>query len=67
MEDPVARLHELRNRIAHHQRIWNRDLTARYSDVLLVAGYLDADLPAWIARSCAVPATLRARPCGPSD
>jgi hypothetical protein len=64
VEDPVARLHELRNRIAHHQRIWNRDLAARYADVLLVAGYLDADLPAWIARSCAVPALLRARPRG---
>lgn len=62
VEDPVARLHELRNRIAHHQRIWNRDLAARYADVLLVAGFLDADLPGWIARSCAVPALLRARP-----
>lgn len=62
VEEPVARLHELRNRIAHHQRIWNRDLAARYADVLLVAGYLDADLPAWIARDCRVPALLRARP-----
>lgn len=64
VEDPVARLHELRNRIAHHQRVWNRDLAARYADVLLVAGYLDADLPAWIARACKVPALLRARPAG---
>ncbi|HEX7291487.1 MAG TPA: hypothetical protein VF250_10210 [Conexibacter sp.] len=62
VEDPVARLHELRNRIAHHQRIWNRDLAARYADVLLVASYLDADLPAWIVRDCRVPALLRARP-----
>jgi hypothetical protein len=62
VEDPVARLHALRNRIAHHQRIWNHDLAARYADVLLVAGYLDADLPAWIARDCRVPVFLRARP-----
>lgn len=62
VEEPVARLHELRNRIAHHQRIWNHDLAARYADVLLVAGYLDADLPEWIARECRVPALLRARP-----
>ncbi|MBS1868255.1 MAG: Abi family protein [Actinobacteria bacterium] len=62
VEDPVARLHELRNRIAHHQRVWNRDLAARYADVLLVAGYLDADLPAWIAHDCRVPALLRERP-----
>jgi hypothetical protein len=62
VEEPVARLHELRNRIAHHQRIWNRDLAARYADVLLVAGFLDAGLPAWIARGCRVPVLLRARP-----
>ena len=61
-EEPIARLHELRNRIAHHQRIWNRDLAARYADLLLVAGYLDVDLPGWIGRSCTVPALLRSRP-----
>lgn len=62
VEAPLARLHELRNRIAHHQRIWNRDLAARYTDVLLVAGYLDAGLPLWIARDCHVPGLLTARP-----
>jgi hypothetical protein len=62
VEVPLARLHELRNRIAHHQRIWNQDLAGRYADVLLVARYLDDALPAWIARDCRVPALLRARP-----
>lgn len=62
VEEPVARLHELRNRIAHHQRIWNRDLAERYADLLLVAGYLDAHLPGWIGRSCTVPTLLRTRP-----
>lgn len=62
VEDPIARLHELRNRIAHHQRIWNRDVPARYADVLLVAGYLDAGLPKWIAEACRVPALLRVQP-----
>lgn len=61
VEVPLARLHELRNRIAHHQRIWDHDLAARYADVLLVAAYIDAALPAWIARNCRVPALLRAR------
>jgi len=64
VEEPVARLHELRNRIAHHERIWSSDLPARYTDVLLVAGYLDAGLPEWIARGCRVPVLLRARPRG---
>ncbi len=62
VEEPIARLHDLRNRIAHHQRVWNRDLDAHYADLLLVAGYVDAGLPAWIARACTVPAVLHARP-----
>jgi hypothetical protein len=62
VEEPLARLHDLRNRVAHHQRIWNRDLVARYDDLLRVAGYLDPGLPAWIADGCAVPGVLRARP-----
>jgi hypothetical protein len=62
VEEPIARLHDLRNRIAHHQRVWNRDLAARYADVVLVAGYLDPGLPAWIAHGCGVLRLLRARP-----
>lgn len=62
VEDPIARLHELRNRIAHHQRIWNRDLAARYDDLLLVAGFLEPGLPAWIAESSGVPAVLGTMP-----
>ncbi len=64
VEDPLARLHELRNRIAHHQRVWNRDLVARYDDLLLAATYLDPRLSAWIAESSRVPEALRARPAG---
>jgi len=62
VEEPLARLHDLRNRIAHHQRVWNRDLAARYDDLLCLAGCLDPGLPAWIGRACAVRAALRARP-----
>jgi Abi-like protein len=62
VEDPLARLHELRNRIAHHQRVWNRDLVARYDDLLLVAGFLDPGLPAWIKHGSGVPGALRTRP-----
>jgi len=32
--------------------------------VLLVAGYLDAQLPAWIARDCRVPLLMGLRPRG---
>lgn len=42
--------------------MWNRDLAARYADLLLVAGYLDAGMPTWIGEACGVPAVLSARP-----
>ena len=59
VEEPIARLHDFRNRLAHHQRIWNRLPGARYADLMLVAGFIDAELPAWIERTSAVPALLR--------
>lgn len=63
VEDPVSRLHEFRNRIAHHQRIWNRNPEGRYMDLLLVAGYIDSGLPEWIDANCPVPRALsRLRP-----
>jgi hypothetical protein len=59
---PVSRLRDLRNRIGHHHRIWNQDLRGRYDDVLLVTGYIDPVLSAWVDARSAVPAVLRRRP-----
>lgn len=50
VEAPLGRLHDFRNRLAHHQRIWNRDPAACYGDLLLVAGYLESEFPTWIHR-----------------
>jgi hypothetical protein len=58
VEEPIARLHDFRNRLAHHQRIWNRSPRERYSDLLIVAGYIDTGLPAWIERTSLVPGLL---------
>lgn len=51
IEEPLARLHDFRNRLAHHQRIWNRDPAARFDDLLTIAGYIDPALSAWVASS----------------
>lgn len=67
IEAPLARLHDFRNRLAHHQRIWNRDPAARYEDLLLIAGYLDADLPTWIDKGGSIMSLLTRAPvrCAP--
>lgn len=58
VEKPLARLHDFRNRLAHHQRIWNRDPAARIGDLLAIAGYIDPALPSWIKSTSTVSAVL---------
>ena len=62
VEEPLARLHDFRNRLAHHQRIWNRDPAARFDDLLALAGYIDSALPTWIASAGNVRQTLSTQP-----
>ncbi len=62
VEDPVRRLHELRNRLAHHQRVWNLDLRGRYADTLAVLGFVDPAVQSWAATTSRVPAVLLTRP-----
>jgi len=62
VEEPLARLHDFRNRLAHHQRIWNRDPAARFADLLAIASYIDPALPAWISSTDTVREVLRRQP-----
>jgi len=62
VEEPLARLHDFRNRLAHHQRIWNRDPAARFDDLLAIASYIDPALPAWISSTDTVREVLRRQP-----
>lgn len=54
----VVQLHDFRNRLAHHERIWNQPLAGRYKDILAVLGYIDPDLRQWVASSSRVPGML---------
>jgi hypothetical protein len=38
-------LRDLRNRIAHHAPVFNRNLTADYQKILKVIGWMCADTP----------------------
>jgi hypothetical protein len=62
VEDPLIRLLDLRNRIAHHQRIWNLHLEARIRDLEDLLGYIDADFRDWVLLHSRVPSQLAARP-----
>lgn len=58
IERPVTRLHEFRNRLAHHERVWNQPLKDRYADITALLSYIDPDLADWVTTGCRVPATL---------
>jgi hypothetical protein len=49
IEDPIVRLHEFRNSIARHERIWSERVEDRYRDRLLLAGSSTATCVAGLA------------------
>ncbi|WP_424183936.1 hypothetical protein ACOBQX_18465 [Actinokineospora sp. G85] len=62
IEKPVARLHKFRNRLAHHETSWNKDLGARFADIRKVLGYVDPELEKWVISHCGVSAVLATCP-----
>lgn len=55
IERPVTRLHEFRNRLAHHERIWSQPIEDRYADITELLSYIDPDLAGWVVTGCRVP------------
>ncbi|HZB33516.1 MAG TPA: hypothetical protein VE465_25380 [Streptosporangiaceae bacterium] len=58
----VARLHQLRNQLAHHKAIYDRDLQADYADLLFVVGAICPRTRAWIDQTSTVELVLAQRP-----
>ena len=59
---PLPGLRDLRNRIAHHEPIFGRDLAADHRTILDVIGWICADTQAWVAHHSEVSAVLGERP-----
>ncbi len=59
---PVYELNRLRNRIAHHEPIHDRQLSERHDDLLRVTGFTDPAAQAWLSSLSRVPAVLERRP-----
>lgn len=62
VEKPLARLHQFRNRLAHHEPVWNKNLRKHQEDIHALLGYIDPDLSAWVTGRCRVPAVLAGCP-----
>jgi hypothetical protein len=58
----LADLHQLRNRIAHHEPVYNRPLAQLHEDAMLVTEWVCPGTRTWVAARSAVPRFLASRP-----
>jgi len=58
----VGRLHQLRNRVAHHEPLLRENLRARMSDLLAIAEQLHPQLAAHLDATSALPTLIPAQP-----
>ncbi|WP_239147187.1 Abi family protein [Paractinoplanes tereljensis] len=60
--DVFDRLNDLRNRIAHHEPVYNRPIAALHADALRLAEWTCPATAKWIESRCGVLGVLRTRP-----
>lgn len=58
VDQPIGRLHKLRNRVAHHEPLRAQALSARHNDILAVAALVGADLRNYIAGTSTCPSLI---------
>ncbi|MGH2871457.1 MAG: hypothetical protein ACRDL5_03235, partial [Solirubrobacteraceae bacterium] len=52
LTERMRQIQRLRNKVAHHDCLLNQDVRGRADDILLMAGWIDADARVWLeARS----------------
>jgi hypothetical protein len=59
---PLDDLRRLRNRIAHHEPILNRNISSDYASILDLIGYISPDTARWIDAQSQVAAVVAAKP-----
>lgn len=62
VDGPVGRLHDLRNRVAHHEPLLTTNVAGRLADLIALAGRLDPQLGQYLQATSAVSSVLAARP-----
>lgn len=62
VDGPVGRLHDLRNRVAHHEPLLHTDIGGRLRELLAVAAMLDPDLGRYLAATTNVATLATNRP-----
>lgn len=62
VDRPIGRLHDLRNRVAHHEPLLRSDIAGRVADAVAVASLIDSDLGQHLTTTSRVTHLLSQRP-----
>lgn len=62
IEDRMQRIHVLRNRIAHHEPIFKRNLSHDHADMLTIVGWISTEGREWVGGLSRVDALIAQRP-----
>lgn len=62
LESAAQRINDLRNRVAHHEPVYNRSSALHLDDIFLIARYVDAQAEDMLRRQPKVPSILVRRP-----
>jgi len=62
VEDRMQRIHVLRNRIAHHEPIFKRNLNHDHDDMLMLVGWISTEGRDWVGGISRVDALIAQRP-----
>lgn len=62
VQQRVLALRNLRNRIAHHQAIFDLPLEERYEQAMDLLRWIDPEVEQWVTNLCRVPSLLDGRP-----
>ncbi len=62
VHEPLERLRRLRNRIAHHEPIYTRNLADDFADILRLVGWVSPDAATWVAATSRVNIVLGQHP-----
>jgi len=61
LQQELEALRRLRNRLAHHEPVFNRDLAADHRSILQVLGWISPAVQAWVEHDSRLPAVIASR------
>jgi hypothetical protein len=62
LEKTVARIHALRNRVAHHEPVFHRNIAQDFADLAELARHIDEQAPQWLWEGSRIHTLMVQRP-----